>query len=298
MSISRQNLTIIIVTFMSDHIVHECIESIPNDISIVIIDNSNNRYFKEKIEKKYKNIKCVLSETNLGMGAGNNLGLKQIKTDYALILNPDVILEKNTIDEIINASKNLDTFGVIAPISNLKNYPNYKFDKSKKHYFDPIHPFKVKSVDGYAMTLNIKRLNKYSQFQNSYFFDENFFMYLENDDLCKRIIDKNEDIYIIPKSKINHLGGSAVDNKYKYEIELLRNWHWIWSKFYFNKKHYGFLFAFYKGLPSFLSAILKYIIYFFINSKKKEIYSHRAMGFFSALIGKKSSFRPKIKIDG
>ena len=43
--------------------------------------------------------------------------------------------------------------------------------------------------------LNIKRLNKYSQFQNSYFFDENFFMYLENDDLCKRIIDKNEEVF-------------------------------------------------------------------------------------------------------
>ena len=52
------------------------------------------------------------------------------------------------------------------------------------------------------MLINLKRLN---QINNFYYFDENFFMYLENDDLCKRLNNKNENIYIIPKSKINIL---------------------------------------------------------------------------------------------
>ena len=82
-------------------------------------------------------------------------------------------------------------------------------------------------------------------------------MYLENDDLCKRALNKNEYIYIIPDAKIKHLGGKAVDSEYKDEIEFSRNWHWIWSKFYYNKKHYGFLTASIQGLPTFLSAILK-----------------------------------------
>jgi N-acetylglucosaminyl-diphospho-decaprenol L-rhamnosyltransferase len=64
---------------------------------------------------------------NLGMGAGNNLGIRYTDKDYALILNPDVILQKNTIDEIINASKKIDNFGVISPISDNQKYPNYKF---------------------------------------------------------------------------------------------------------------------------------------------------------------------------
>ena len=76
------------------------------------------------------------------------------------------------------------------------------------------------------------------------YFDENFFMYLENDDLCKRITEINEDILIIPNSKIKHLGGKGVNEKLKDEIELSRNWHWIWSKFYFNQKHYGYSKAF------------------------------------------------------
>ena len=40
-------------------------------------------------------------------------------------------------------------------------------------------------------------------------------------------------------SKIHHLGGKAVDDRYSEEIELSRNWHWMWSKLYFNKKHRG-----------------------------------------------------------
>ena len=58
-----------------------CIQSIGSDIKILIVDNSNSKEFKENIENKYKNV-SYLSE-NSGMGAGNNLGIKN-QTDYAL----------------------------------------------------------------------------------------------------------------------------------------------------------------------------------------------------------------------
>ena len=116
MSISRQNLTVIIVSFMSEKVIHDCISSIPRDIQIIIVDNSNNISFKNDVEKKYQNVRCILSKNNIGMGAGNNYGLNEIDTDYGFILNPDVVLRSNTIDEIIFASKKVDTFSIIAPI--------------------------------------------------------------------------------------------------------------------------------------------------------------------------------------
>ena len=297
MSISRQNLSVLIVSFFSDDVIHDCIQSIPKDIKILIVDNSSNKEFKEKIEKKYKNTKCILSPNNLGMGSGNNLGLKNTHTDFALILNPDVVLEKNSIDELIDASKEIETFGILAPKINSKENLNYElFDK-----YQPIDegnaPFKVKSVDGFAMLLNLKKLNQINNFKNFNFFDENIFLFLENDDLCKRINESNQNIYIAPKSKINHLGASGVDKKFSYQIELSRNWHWIWSKFYYNKKHHGYLMALLDGLPIFISAILKFTFYLITKKrKKKEIYLHRLLGFFYAAIGRKSYFRPNIKI--
>ena len=291
MSISRQNLSIVIVTFKSEAVIHECIKSIDKGIKIIVIENSNNLQFKDELEAAYNNVSCELSPDNLGMGAGNNIGIKKAETDFVLILNPDVILENSTISEIILAAQKISNFAIIAPISSDINYPNYKLENNKKIIIINQPPFKVKSVDGFAMLINKKKLDKIIQEE---YFDENFFMYLENDDLCKRIVNAKECIYVAPKSKIKHLGGKAVNIKYKDEVELARNWHWIWSKFYFNKKHYGYIIAFLKGFPKFLSSLFKYIFYFLVQKEiKKKIYLNRMSGFFNAAINKKSWYRSK-----
>ena len=289
MSITRQNLSVVIVSFKSEHVIENCINSIDSEIEIVIIDNSNNGQFKKKIETKYKNVKCILSNENLGMGAGNNLGIKNVNKDFVLILNPDVALEKNSMSEIFIASKYIDDFAIIAPISIKNEFPNYILKKGSS--FDLDNPFEVKSVDGYAMLLNLKKLKQL----NFDFFDENFFLYLENEDLCKRLIENNQNIYIVPKSKIHHLGGKAVDPKYKNEIEYLRNWHWMWSKFYFNKKHYGYLIALLKVSKNLISAKIKFFYYLItFNTFKRKIYQMRLSGLISSMIGKNSNYRPNL----
>ena len=290
MSITRQNLSVIIVSYKSEYVIENCINSIDNEIEIIVIDNSDDDVLKKKIESKYKNVKYFLSKKNLGMGAANNLGIKKINRDFAFILNPDVTLERNSINEILIASKEINNFGIIAPISNKDQYPNYILKGG--HNFDSVKPFKVKSVDGYAMILNLKKLKKIDNFN---FFDENFFLYLENEDLCKRLIEINEDIYVIPKSKIDHLGGKAVDPKYRNEIEYLRNWHWMWSKFYFNKKHYGYATAVLKIFKNLISAKIKFFYYLItLNTFKRKIYQMRLLGLISSMIGKNSYYRPKI----
>ena len=280
MTISIKNLSVVIVSFHSQEVIDDCIKSISNEIQIIVVENSRNKTVKSTLESKYKNVKCILSPENLGMGAGNNFGLTFVQTDFAFILNPDVILEKNTIEEIITASKNLEIFGLIAPISDDLNYPNYKIFKKNNSIINKNTPFRAKSVDGFAMILNIKKLKQSSYFRNNNFFDENFFMYLENDDLCKRINNNNEKIFIVPTSKIKHLGGKAVNKKYNDEIELSRNWHWMWSKFYFNKKHKGFLIATLNSFPTFLSAVLKFSFYSIFNHKKKRCIFSKSIWFF------------------
>ena len=244
MLISRQNLSIVIVTLKSENVIHQCVKSINKDIPIIVVENSSNSKFKEDLEKKYTNVKCTLSFKNLGMGSGNNLGIKLSSTDYVLILNPDVILETNTIDEIILASKTIQDFAILAPILADKNYPNYQLDQNNEFSIQTEKAFKVKNVDGFAMLLNKKKLenilSKETSNDEQNYFDENFFMYLENDDLCKRVINNGSNIYVVPKAKINHLAAKSVDQNFADEVEFSRNWHWIWSKFYFNKKHFGF----------------------------------------------------------
>ena len=133
-------------------------------------------------------------------------------------------------------------------------------------------------------------INK-SKFNNS-FFDENIFLYLENDDICLRARKNNQKIYIVKNSLIDHLGASSSNIKDSYEFDLLRNWHWMWSKFYYNKKHSGFLLSTIKIFPNFLSAIIKYIFYLLLfKNQKRKIYKMRLLGIINAFIGKKSFYR-------
>ena len=233
MSISRQNLTLVIVTFKSQHIIDQCIQSIDSGIQIIIVENSKDKVFKNYLEKKYKNVSCILSNDNLGMGTGNNIGIKYAKSDYVLILNPDVLLFKDTIDNLVDEGKQLKNFAIISSISDNKEFPNFSIKKRENINYEK--NFEVDSVDGYCMLINKKKIK--SIFKDDIFFDEKIFMYLENDDLCKRVKEHNEKIYIVPNSKIKHLGARGVSNNFYNEVELSRNWHWSWSKFYFSKKH-------------------------------------------------------------
>ena len=288
MSISGQNLSIVIVTLKSEKVIDDCIKSINRDVPIIVVEHSNNHSFKEKLEHSYKNLKCILSKSNLGMGTGNNIGIKAAETEYVLILNPDVILEKNAIEELLLASSKLSNFTILAPLE--KNFANYGMFGGRilnKSLDDA--PFKVDFVDGFAMLLNKKQLKEKA------YFDENFFMYLENTDLCKRIFNNEGSIFVVPKSIVNHLAAKAVDKKFADEIEFSRNWHWIWSKFYFNKKHFGFFKAFYEGAPRYFLSMIKFIFYLLINNKKKKkIYFNRASGFYNALLGRSSWYRPNL----
>ncbi len=299
MSITRQNLSIVIVTLKSEGVIFKCLDSLSANIPIFIIENSNNFEFKNNVEKKYNNVQCILTEKNLGMGSGNNIGIRHVKTDYVLVLNPDVILQPDTLEELMLSSQKINDFAILSPVSINNEYPNYRLNKNSKLNEINTLPFKVHSVDGYAMLFNKKIINGMlkNEFnnKNKNYFDENIFMYLENDDLCKRVKKYNGDIFITPKAKIKHLGAKAVNEKYRGEVELSRNWHWIWSKFYYNKKHYGFIDALIKGLPQFLLSMLKFIFFKIIqNENKKKIYFNRASGFFNALIGKPSWYRPKL----
>jgi GT2 family glycosyltransferase len=284
MQITKDNLTIIIVTIKSEKVIEKCLNSIDPKVKKIIIENSSDENFTQKLKDKYQNIDCYNSGKNLGMGAGNNLGIKKSKTRYVMILNPDTILNNDTLDQIFKISKSLD-FAILSPISDKDNFPNYKI-KNKTNYLEKDF-FEVDQVDGYSMVIDKSKFDEK-------FFDENFFMYLENDDLCLRVKKKGEKIFILKNAKINHLGAKAVNEKFYNELEFSRNWHWNWSKFYYRKKHYGFIFAFIIGLPSFINSCLKCLFFLIFKNKFKfKIFFCKASGFYNSLINKKSWYRPR-----
>ena len=128
------------------------------------------------------------------------------------------------------------------------------------------------------------------------FFDENFFLYMEEVDLCKRIRDRGE-IILEVNVQLDHLGGQS-HGKYDFEMEKSRNWHWMWSKFYYYKKHHNYFLSFLKTFPTFISSAIKFFYYKIINDKKKSSqYYMRFFGLLSSYLLKSSYYRPYINND-
>ena len=76
------DITIGIVTFKSESVIFDCLKSIKKIKKIIIFDNSNDKSLKEKIKKKYPEIKFILSKKNLGFGGGNNKILNLVNTKF------------------------------------------------------------------------------------------------------------------------------------------------------------------------------------------------------------------------
>ena len=98
MNLNLENITFIIVTFNSEKVIYDCIDSLPKDSNKIIIENSKNINLKNDLELKYDNIEVLLSE-NLGMGASNNIGIKKANTQFVYVLNPDVKFEETTFEK-------------------------------------------------------------------------------------------------------------------------------------------------------------------------------------------------------
>ena len=274
------DLTIVIVSFKSEDILHRCIKSIDKKYPIIVVENSIDNKLKLDLEHKYQNVNCILPKENLGYGGGNNLALSKVTTNFALILNPDVILEENSIENFFITVNKVPNFGIIAPISANERYDNFNHEKD-------LNIKEVENVKGFAMFLNMKNLEK------SNFFDDNFFLYLEEIDLCKRVRLMDVKIFIDPSIKVEHFGGTSHNSEINKPMELSRNWHWMWSSFYFNKKHYGYLFALIKIFPKFFSSLFKFIFYLIIFKKNKsDIYKYRLLGIINSVLLKKSWYRP------
>ena len=290
-----KDLTVIIVTFKTnEEILFNCLDSIKKEVKILLIENSTNKEFKKKIEEKYNNVNVILSGKNLGYGGGNNLGLKNTKTRFALISNPDVQYNENFFDEIDLYLSGKINFSVIGPSYNDQTHylPYGSFDLSPNYNnFDEFNLKEVDFVIGCSMLFDTKNIN------TEFYFDENFFLYFEEFDLCKSIIDKGGFVYTSRDLKIHHLGFQSSMGKNSFEKKdaiNIKNWHWMWSWFYFYKKNYNFLYAFLKLFGKLIKSFIKTIFYFVIAKEdQKNKYLYRFLGLFNSIIGRSSHYRGK-----
>jgi N-acetylglucosaminyl-diphospho-decaprenol L-rhamnosyltransferase len=281
----KKDLTIIFVSFYSKNLIEKPINQIDRDISIIVVENSLDYELKKNLEKKYSNVRVIIPDKNTGNGGGANIGLRLAKTKFVLYLDIDVDLSHSIIEKLYFNANKLNDFSILGPsIEGLNYKENYYL---KKNVYDKVHSMNF--ITGCALFFNMSALEEIG------YYDENIFLYYEENDLYLRSLKKNYKIYLIEDAQIKHTGNRSTDLIKKEEIEINRNWHLMWSTFYFHKKHYGLLTAYNKTLPKLLSASLKYLIFSILRDDfDKKIYYARMSGIYNAMIGNNSWFRTNL----
>ena len=293
-----KNLTVVILTYKtSEKIILDCLFSIDPEVNVIIVENSENFIHQNLILSKFKNVQILCTGKNLGYGSGNNFGINSVKTDFALILNPDVICAEDFFKNISDIITNVENFSVIGCQYLYDDIfmPAGFFDRKKnKEFAKDFKNKKTKSLSkvewvGCSMLLNLKK------FKDREVFDKNFFLYFEEFDLCKSLIKSGENVYTSNQLKIHHLGfKSSLGENLTENLNAIKikDWHYMWSSFYFYKKNYSFFYALNKNIGKFLSSFVKMIFYsvtFQKNNKNKYLY--RFLGLYNSILGRPSDFR-------
>jgi GT2 family glycosyltransferase len=228
----RTKLSIIIVNYNGERFLKDCIESIKNtchDISyeIIIVDNASQDNSVELLESQFiKDITLIKSKDNLGFAKGNNLGVSKSNGELILLLNNDTIL-KHSLKAAIEALKN-ENVGVVGikmlgkdgeyrhsvgyfpsasrllKLTRLYNFTNgFKTGNFKENIPKP-----VDWVEGSFL------MTKTSIYHKVNGLDENYFMYVEDIDFCKKVTTHNFKVLYLPNIEYLHFGGYGASREH------------------------------------------------------------------------------------
>ena len=293
-------LTIIIPTFYPGPIINNCIDSLPLQSDLIIVDNGEDEELERIIIEKKNNIRHF-KIGDLGLPKSFNYAVKQAYNENILITQPDVTFEKDSIKNLIDASKKYKDAGLLAPVIYENNQYSVfnsldlrlskkgeliKKNRVKTKNTIPSGDFCAEAVSATAMLLKKSILNKIGGW------DENIYTYLEDLDLCLKLRRNNFQIIKIKNSKVNHVGFGSHKTENLSKFELSRNWHFMWSSLYFKKKYENnndYILYVFKNLIKYFS---KTILFAFVLNKKKTILNlMRLRACINFLTIRKSSFR-------
>ena len=290
------NLTVVLVNYKSDKKkLQSCLNSITIKTDVLIIDHSHDFTFDNVSIPQNLNIK-IIKNTNLGNGAGINCGIKNSNTKLVLYLDIDTVLSNNFFKILGDSIKNIENFAVVAPkingfyknknILNTGNLSLIKFYYNKFFFNINLKKTNLPNIKpSFFVSGAIMLIDKYNTYEKGIKFDENIFMFFEEDDFFHQCFKNGKKIFLIDNLEADHFDGSINDKTLKYEC--FKKWHWEWSKYYFLNKHYNKIIIFFIATKSILKFLFKILIFFYFNKNKYQLYKTRLNGLLSYYFNKK-----------
>lgn len=227
------NVSIVVVSFNSETKLFELLPSIPNGCELIIVNNAPKSLPKEL--KNLRNFTEIKNPKNEGFGTACNIGASAASKDFLFLLNPDTMLEDDCVTNLLSACEKFPDASAYTPkITNRKNQEDFKRRSillDKKYWLS--RPPKILSeipvMGGAAIFLKKENFKKVGGF------DEEIFLYHEDDDLSLRLKNEVGSLMYCPQAKIFHDGGSSSSRSPS--IAKLKGFHMGKSRVYAMKKY-------------------------------------------------------------
>ncbi|OGB14125.1 MAG: glycosyl transferase [Burkholderiales bacterium RIFCSPLOWO2_12_67_14] len=229
-------VTVVVVTHESAH----CLRGLDGLLSqcphVIVSDNGSADGTPEQAQQLWPHAHVLRHGRNLGFGAANNRALDAVRTPFAFLLNPDCQLTVEGLGELISAAHELSDAAILAPqLVSVTGKPeiNYRWPKTRWLSTGPraSGPVCVGFVCGAAMLFRMARFEKVG------FFDEQFFLYYEDDDLCLRLFNAHLPMVLLPQVQAVHFSRGSVKGAAPWRSEYVRGYHHAQSKLIFAVKH-------------------------------------------------------------
>ena len=239
-----KELSVIIVNYNGRKFLQECVQSVflyckGIDLEIIIVDNNSTDNSLDLVLLKDSRIKVIKNQENLGFSRANNIGIKESKKEYILLLNNDTIL-LDPLDVLFEYIEKQERVGVVSIQMVDKNkqyrcstgyFPNllniilfrFMYHRFTKNQLKSTNFEKVQWVEGSFLFIKREMLKQVNGLSNEYF------MYLEDVDLCKRISDNGYDICFCPKLRYIHFGGYT-NHRFSMHLASMRKYVTIHNK--------------------------------------------------------------------
>lgn len=273
--VSDYPVTVISVSYNSAVPLQAMLNTVPDRCPVIVVDNGSEDNSVEVAERFGATV--VVNEQNLGLGRACNQGAEISETEYLFFLNPDIELEPNTIDELYQATKRHSEASAFAPIIMSQSGEPAMLSKSvlvpEKRWLSgeiPESDFEVPAISGAAIFVSKRIFDAVGKF------DENIFLFHEDDDLSYRLRTQFGPIMIIRSAQLIHLEGQSTPASTS--LADFKRYHIHRSKTYVARKH-GIAFPFNRKLFVFS---LKFLVSCLIFRRKLQArYYYRVLGMLS-----------------
>lgn len=231
-------VTVVVVTYNSAHCVGALAQDLKHLPHVVVVDNASADNTVRRLEAELPQAVVLSNPENRGFGAANNRALARATTPYALLLNPDCRLPPGGLRRMVAYAQNNPGTAVVAPqLVNGDGQPevNYRWPSTLWASRGPgaDGPCCVGFACGACLLVDVQVMRSVG------FFDESFFLYYEDDDLCLRTFHQHLPIVVLPDVQAVHTSRGSVGGRHRWRSEYWRGYHHAQSKWRYTHKHLG-----------------------------------------------------------